>query len=106
MNGIELFERIQKSYTFDELLRSTIPITGKKAEIQSKKGNLFEKVWDIIIKFGFCTSFPNDIYDHYEGNINTCKLKKVDDLERYLQKLSVFSKGWELLTYYLQIILF
>jgi hypothetical protein len=91
MNGIELFERIQQVSTFDELLQS---VNGKtKAETQSKRGNLFEKVWDIIIKFGFYSILPNDIYDHYEGNINTCKLKKVADLEIYLRDIYVFSKG-------------
>jgi hypothetical protein len=91
MNGIELFERIQQVSTLDELLQS---VNGKtKAETQSKRGNVFEKVCDIIIKFGFYSILPNDIYDHYEGNINTCKLKKVDNLETYLRCLSVFSKG-------------
>ena len=91
MNGIELFKHMQQVFTFDELLQS---INGKtKAETQSKRGNVFEKVWDIIIKFGFYSILPNDIYDHYEGNINTCKLKKVLDLEIYLQNMSVFSKG-------------
>ena len=91
MNGIELFERIQQVSTFDEILQS---VNGKtKAETQSKRGNVFEKVCDIIIKFGFYSILPNDIYDHYEGNINTCKLKKVDNLETYLRCLSVFSKG-------------
>lgn len=46
-----------------------------------------------INKFGFYSILPNDIYDHYEGNINTCKLKKVADLEIYLRSISVFSKG-------------
>ena len=91
MNGIELFERIQQVSTFDELLQSVNCKT--KAETQSKRGNVFEKVWDIIIKFGFYSILPNDIYDHYEGNINTCKLKKVADLEIYLRDISVFSKG-------------
>ena len=91
MNGIELFERIQQVSTFGELLHS---INGKtKSETQSKRGNVFEKVWDIIIKFGFNIILSNDIYDHYEGNINTCKLKKVDNLETYLQKMIIFSKG-------------
>ena len=91
MNGIELFELLKQVFTFDELLQC---INGKtKAETQSKKGNVFEKVWDIIIKFGFCSILPNNIYDNYEGNINTCKLKKVDDLELYVRSLSVFSKG-------------
>jgi hypothetical protein len=91
MNGIKLFERIKQVSTFYQLLQS---VNGKtKAETQSKRGNVFEKVCDIIIKFGFYSILPNDIYDHYEGNINTCKLKKVDNLELYLRCLSVFSKG-------------
>jgi hypothetical protein len=91
MNGIELFERIKQVSTFNELLQS---VNGKtKTETQSKRGNLFEKVCDIIIKFGFYSILPNDIYDHYTGNINTCKLKKVADLEIYLRDISVFSKG-------------
>ena len=91
MNGIELFAFIKQSSTIGELLGS-IDET-KKAEMQSKRGNLFEKVCDFIIKFGFCPPLSNDVYDHYEGNINTCKLKKVDNLEHYLRGLSVFSKG-------------
>jgi len=91
MNGIELFERIQQVSTFDELLQS---INGKTIrETQSKRGNVVEKVGDIIIKLGFYAILPNDTYDHYEGNINTCKLKKVDNLETYLRCLSVFSRG-------------
>jgi len=91
MNGIELLGRIKQVSTFDELLQS---VEGKtKAETQSKRGNVFEKVCDFIIKFGFYYCLSNDNYEHYEGNINTCKLKKVDNLETYLQKLSIFSKG-------------
>ena len=91
MNGTELFDRIKQVSTVDELLQSVNGNT--KAETQSKRGNVFEKVWDIIIKFGFYSNLSNDIYDHFEGNINTCKLKKVMDLEIYLRDISVFSKG-------------
>ena len=77
MNGIELFEGIKQVSTFAELLQS---VNGKtKAETQSKHGNLIEKIWDYVIKFGFVAILSNDEYDHYEGNINTCKLKKVDN---------------------------
>ena len=91
MNGIELFERIKQVSTFAELLQS---VNGKTmAETQSKHGNLIEKLWDYVIKFGFVAILSNDKYYHYEGNINTCKLKKVDNLETYLQKMLIFSKG-------------
>jgi hypothetical protein len=91
MNGIELFELIKKVCTFDELLQS---ISGKtKTETQSKRGNVFEKICDLIIKFGCCSILPNDIYDHFEGNIANCKLKKIIDLEMYVKQLKVLSKG-------------
>ena len=86
MNGIELFENIKSSNTFKELILSF-------TKQQSKKGNIYEKVWDLIIKCGFCSLLPNNIYDHYEGNINTCNIKKVDNIELFLQNLLVFSKG-------------
>ncbi len=91
MNGIQLFQNIKQVFSFQELLQS---INGKtKAETQSKRGNLFEKVADIIVKFGFLPFLSNNDYEHFQGNINTCKLKKVDNLEIYLQGLSIFSKG-------------
>ena len=93
MKGNELFELIKIYSTFDKLLQSVLVKGGIPAEIQSKKGNIFEKVLDIIIKFGFCPELQNDTYDHYEGNFNECKLKKVDNLENYLKNVSVFSRG-------------
>ena len=91
MNGVELFEKIKQAVTFAELLKTfekgkTIAIT------QSTYGNVFEKVWDLIIKFGFCPLLSNDAYDHYQGNVNDGVTKKVENLEVYLQKLSVFSR--------------
>ena len=91
MNGIELFERIKQAATFAELLQS---VNGKtSADTQSKHGNIYEKVWDLILKFGFYSELPNNEYDHYNGNINKCQVKKVDNLELYLQQLLIFSKG-------------
>jgi len=91
MLGIELFDRIKQVNTFAELLQS---VNGKsKAETQSKRGNLFEKMWNYVIMFGFIGILSNDEYDYYEGNINTAKLKKVDNFETYLQKMLIFSKG-------------
>ena len=84
MNGKYLFEKI-KEYTVEEILS-----LGKN---ESERGNIFEKLWDIIIKFGFCRFFPNDTYEHYKGNMNITKLKKIDYLEKYLDELSIFSKG-------------
>jgi hypothetical protein len=91
MNGIELFEGIKRVNTALELIQS---INGKtNTETQSKRGNMFEKMWDIIIKFGCYPILSNSIYDHYNGNINTCKLQRIDNLEIYLLNMSIFSKG-------------
>jgi hypothetical protein len=87
MYGIELYELIQQFSTFNELLQS------KNCETDSKRGNVFEKVCDLIIKFGFHPNFPNDTYDNFDANINTSTLKKVDNLEIYLQRKSVFGNG-------------
>jgi hypothetical protein len=85
MNGIELFERIKDVSSFKELLSSV--------KNRSKRGKMFEIVSNIIIRFGFCSVFTNDNYDHYEGNINTCKLKKVDNLKQYLKKITSSKSG-------------
>jgi hypothetical protein len=85
MNGIEVFHRINEVSSFGELLSSV--------KNPSKRGKMFEIVVNIIIRFGFCLVFTNDKYNHYEGNINTCKLKKVDDLKQYLKKLKSSKSG-------------
>lgn len=85
MNGIELFERVKAVSSFEELLLSV--------KNPSKRGKMFEIVANIIIRFGFCSTFTNDNYHHYEGNINTCKLKKVEDLKQYLKKLTSSKSG-------------
>lgn len=91
MKGFDLLKHIQSSKTAKEIINS---VKGNKsAEIQSKKGNIYEKLWDIIIKCGCCPILSNDKYDHCQGNINTNNLKTVSDLNLYIQNLSVYSKG-------------
>jgi hypothetical protein len=85
MNGIKIFARVKEVSTLEELLLS--------ANNPSKRGKMFEIVANIIIRFGFCSPFTNDSYEHYEGNINTCNLKKVDDLKQYLKKLTSSKSG-------------
>jgi len=85
MNGIEIFKRVKEVSTLEELLLSV--------KNPTKRGKMFEIVSNIIIRFGFCSVFTNDNYEHYEGNINTCKLKKVDDLKEYLKKLKSSKSG-------------
>jgi hypothetical protein len=39
-----------------------------KCKTQSEKGFLYERLWDICIKFGFCSIFPDSSYIHKIGN--------------------------------------
>ena len=91
MSGSELYKLVQDSDSFESVLDSIK--SDSKTETQSKRGNVFEKVCDLIIKFGYHPTLQNDTYDHYEGSINTGNLKKVSNLETYVKKMSVFSKG-------------
>jgi len=56
-----------------------------KCQTQSEKGIVFERLFDIVIKFGFCDVFPNSQFTHLCGNSNTCKLKPLK-LNKYLTK--------------------
>jgi hypothetical protein len=57
-----------------------------KCNTQSDKGFVFERLWDIIIKFGFCELFSNSKYGHLYGNVNNGKLKKFKSFNKYLQE--------------------
>jgi len=57
---------------------------------QSEKGFIFERLFDIVIKFGFCPIFPNSKYSHLIGNANNAKSKKLHNLDDYLDE-KVFS---------------
>lgn len=85
MDGVELFETIKQNSSVIKILNIV--------KNHSKRGYLYEKLWSVIIKFGFCTKFPNDEYVHYDGNINTCNIHVVEDLEMFLKNMTVFGKG-------------
>jgi hypothetical protein len=57
---------------------------------QSEKGFIFERLFDIVIKFGFCNIFTNSNFYHLIGNSNNGKLKKLENLNQYLNE-KVFS---------------
>ena len=52
----------------------------KICKTQSEKGLIFEKIFDIIIKFGFCEIFNNSNFNHLIGNSNNGKLKILENL--------------------------
>lgn len=51
---------------------------------RSEKGFIFERLFDIVIKFGFCDIFPNSKSYHMIGNSNNAKLKKLENINMYL----------------------
>ncbi len=53
---------------------------------QSEKGFIFERLFDIIIKFGFCNEFSNSQFNHLIGNSNNGKLKILEQLDQYLNE--------------------
>ena len=50
----------------------------------SEKGLIFERLFDIIIKFGFCDKIFNSDFYHLIGNVNNAKLKKLNNYDKYL----------------------
>ena len=57
---------------------------------QSDKGFIFERLFDIVIKFGFCDVFINSNFNHLIGNSNNGKLKTLKNFDQYLEE-KVFS---------------
>jgi len=60
-------------------------------EKPSEKGFVFERLWDLVIKFGFCDLFTGKKYRHIIGNINDGKPKKLVSIVRYTKKNKIFS---------------
>ena len=57
-----------------------------KCKTSSEKGYIFERLWDIVIKFGFCSIFPNSQFNHMMGNSNDAKLKPLENFKKYLDE--------------------
>ena len=57
-----------------------------KCNTQSEKGFIFERLFDIVIKFGFCNVFTNSNFNHLSGNSNNAKLKILENLNQYLNE--------------------
>lgn len=57
----------------------------KKYENHSDKGFIFERLCDIVIKFGFCEKYPKSEYKHLTGNGNNGMLNQFR-LSKYLKQ--------------------
>jgi len=79
----EFIKNIIKCNSIDDIL--------DKCKTQSIKGFVFERLYDIIIKFGFCPHFPNSLFSHKIGNSNNAKLKNLEYLNKYITEEKVCS---------------
>ena len=56
------------------------------------KGFVYERLWDLVIKFGCCPRFPSTGYIHLDGNFQVAKkLKEVTSLKTYIKGKSLRS---------------
>ena len=82
--NLEKFLEIIKEYeNIDDIL--------EKCKNQSEKGFVYERLWDLVIKFGLHPDFLNCKYDHMLGNVNKGKLSKMTSLEKYINENNVVS---------------
>ena len=51
---------------------------------QSEKGFIYERLWDVCIKFGFCNHFQKSDFTHMIGNMNNGNLKPLTTFTHYL----------------------
>ena len=51
---------------------------------QSEKGFVYERLWDICIKFGFCNRFQKSDFTHMVGNMNNGNIKPLTTFKHYL----------------------
>ena len=54
-------------------------------------GWIFETLWDLIFKFGYCDQFPRDIFINLIGNFNKLELVNLNNLKHYLEKNTIVS---------------
>jgi hypothetical protein len=50
---------------------------------QQEKGFIYERLWDLIIKFGFCNLFNNSNFYHLTGNVNNARFKLLKNYSKY-----------------------
>ena len=55
------------------------------------KGFIYERLWDIVIKLGFCSKFPNSKFIHKIGNADDCSLKNLININSYFNNEKVYS---------------
>jgi hypothetical protein len=62
-----------------------------KCKTQSEKGFVFERIWDLVFKFGIHPKFTNNKFIHLDGNSNKGKMKPITSLKNYITSNNVLS---------------
>lgn len=73
----------------EEFINSTIKFNNVNEIIntcrtQSEKGSIYERLWDICINFGFCSTFQKSEFTYMTGNFNNGNLKPLTTFKNYL----------------------
>ena len=79
MKNMNVEEFIAHITTFESV--DSILVTCKN---QPEKGFIYERLWDVCIKFGFCNHFQKSDFTHMIGNMNTGNLKPLTTFTHYL----------------------
>ena len=83
MSAKDFINHIIKFKNVEDILK-----LGKE---QRDKGFIYERLWDIVIKLGHCSKFPNSKFIHKIGNVDDCSLKNLENLNLYLNNEKVYS---------------
>jgi hypothetical protein len=83
MKTIDFIKHIVTFDNIDDILKECVDDVAR--------GFTFEKLFDIIIKFGFCDIFDKN-YVHMTGNANLGKLKVLTNIDKYLEHSIISSK--------------
>jgi len=62
-----------------------------ECKTRSEEGFVYERLWDLIFKFGIHPDFPNNKFYHLLRNSNNGKLKNLTSLKNYIQNNVVIS---------------
>lgn len=85
MNINEFINHVITFDNIDDILNACIN--------DSIRGFIFERLFDIIIKFGFCDIFQNNNYNHLIGNSNNGKLQILDNIYQYMETKVISSSS-------------
>ena len=76
MNVEEFIRHITTFESVDSILDT--------CKIQSGKGFIYERLWDVCIKLGFCNHFEKSDFTHMIGNMNNGIMKPLRTFTHYL----------------------